>query len=82
MSLSSLTFVAVYIAALVLAFVRHPGFGLFSYLWVFYNYPRSRWWGPELPEVRWSLIAAVVTFIAVLFRQSSTVQSPPSDDRL
>ncbi len=65
MSITALGFLGVYAIGLVLAFVRHPRYGLFAYLWVFYNHPPSRWWGEQLPDVRWSLIAAIVTMLAI-----------------
>ena len=66
MSLTAVGFVAIYIAGLGLAFFANPIFGLFAYLWAFYNDPASRWWGESLPDLRWSLTAAIVTLIATL----------------
>jgi len=65
MSLSLLAFLGFYGSGLVLAFVRHPIFGLFTYMLAFYVHPPSRWWGALLPDLRWSLLAGVVTLIAV-----------------
>lgn len=75
MTLTGLVFLFVFFAALVLAFVRHPLFGLFAYISVFYLHPPSRWWGASLPELRWSFVAAVVTLIAMLFHR------PPAGER-
>lgn len=66
MSATAIGFVGVYLIGLILALVRHPIFGLLTYLWAFYNHPPGRWWGDALPSVRWSLIAAIVTFIATV----------------
>lgn len=79
MSISALVFVGVYAIGLLLAFARHPGYGVFAYLWVFYNHPPSRWWGAELPELRWSLIAAVVTLIAIAFNRDAREDTTESD---
>lgn len=68
MSLTALGFLGIYVLGLVLAFARHPSFGLLSYVWAFYNLPPSRWWGSELPDVRWSLVAAGVTAVALIVR--------------
>jgi O-antigen ligase len=65
MALSALAFLMLFFIGLVLAFAIHPRFGLFTYLAVFYIHPPSRWWGDMLPDFRWSLIAAVVTLIAL-----------------
>ena len=66
MSATAIGFIGVFALGLLLAFVVNPKYGLYAYLWVFYNNPPSRWWGAALPNVRWSLIAAVVTMIAIV----------------
>ncbi len=71
MSFSAIAFLVVYAIGLLLAFVRHPSFGLLSYMWTFYNLPPSRWWGSELPNVRWSLVAAGVTAIALMLHAAA-----------
>ncbi len=68
MTLTGLAFMLVFLAALVVALVRYPIVGLFAYIGVFYLHPPSRWWGAFLPDLRWSLLAAVVTLVAVLWR--------------
>ncbi|HVY62492.1 MAG TPA: O-antigen ligase family protein [Planctomycetota bacterium] len=66
MSLTAIAFVAAYFVLLGLAFVRHPIFGLFAYLFAFYNHPPARWWGKALPDLRWALVAAAVTLVAIV----------------
>jgi O-antigen ligase len=66
MSLTGLAFVAAFFGAIGLALFRHPVFGLYAYVAVFYLHPPSRWWGESLPDLRWALFAAAVTFIATL----------------
>ena len=54
----------------MLALVRHPIYGLVTYIGVFYVHPPSRWWGQGLLfDVRWSLLAAAVTVLALLVRR-------------
>src|SRR6188768_2255398 len=61
-------FVLFCLVCTVLAFVRHPIYGLYLYLGVTYVFPPARWWGALLgADLRWSLMAAVVTVLAVLF---------------
>src|SRR5262245_25694405 len=69
MSLTAIGFLFVYVMGLVLAFVRHPSFGLLAYIWAFYNLPPSRWWGSDLPDVRWSLVASTVTALALMLHE-------------
>lgn len=65
-------FVVLFLAASLQAFVRHPIYGLMLYVAVFYVHPPSRWWGQGLMlEVRWSLVAAAVTLLALLIHKPS-----------
>jgi O-antigen ligase len=76
MSLTALVFVGVYAAGLVMALVRDPRYGLYAYLWAFYLHPPSRWWGDTLPDIRWSLVAAVVALIATAIHRDTTPREP------
>lgn len=75
LSIPALLFLMLFMGGCVLAFARHPVYGLLTYLAVFYSHPPSRWWGASLPGVRWSLVAAAVTVLALLVRKSS----PPKE---
>lgn len=66
MSLTGLAFLVAFVAVMGLALFRHPLFGLYGYVAVFYLHPPSRWWGETLPDLRWSLLAATITLIATL----------------
>lgn len=68
MSLTAIGFVALYFGLLVAALVKRPFFGLCAYLMAFYMHPPARWWGDSLPDLRWSLTAALVTLLAVLIK--------------
>jgi hypothetical protein len=63
---SAAAFALFFVASIVLAFARHPFFGLGLYLVVYYIHPPSRWWGYMLPDLRWSLIAGTVALLAVI----------------
>jgi hypothetical protein len=65
MGLTGIVFTLAFAACLALALMRHPRFGMFAYLAAFYIHPPSRWWGAALPNMRWALLAAAVTLIAV-----------------
>ena len=75
MSLTGLAFLGAFLGGLVLALARHPLFGLYTYVAVFYLHPPSRWWANDLPDLRWALLAAAVTLIATLRMPQDT--SPP-----
>jgi O-antigen ligase len=66
MALTGIVFLVVFVACIVLALVRDPRIGLYTYLAMFYLHPPSRWWGAFLPDLRWALIAAVATLLATL----------------
>lgn len=69
MSITGYIFIAVFATVMWLAVFRSPLFGLYAYVAVFYLHPPSRWWGLSLPDVRWSLVAAGVTLLAIWIRQ-------------
>jgi O-antigen ligase len=50
---------------MLMALFKHPRFGMLAYLMAFYVHPPSRWWNYALPEIRWSLLASIVTVIAI-----------------
>lgn len=53
----------------VMAFTHHPVFGLYFYMATTYVHPPSRWWADMLPDLRWALLSAVITIIAVLYHR-------------
>ena len=67
MSIPALLFLApAFAAACAAAFVRHPIYGLMTYVAVFFLHPPSRWWGQGLLSYgRWAVMAAFVTLLAV-----------------
>ena len=77
MSVTGLLFVVAFLAGCVAAFVRHPVYGLVTYIGVFYLHPPSRWWGQGLLlDVRWSLIAAGVALVAVMVNPPKQPTAP------
>jgi len=70
MSIAALGFILIYFGGLFIAvFQRKPIFGLASYLVAFYLHPPVRWWGQSLPDLRWSLLAALVTLFAIFLNR-------------
>lgn len=51
---------------IVLTFVRHPIYGLYTYMFAFYMAPSYTWWRNDVPDLRYLFIAAVVAVIASL----------------
>lgn len=63
MSITALLVFLVYVAGVVLALQGEAIFALLSYFWIFYNDPQTSWWGKELPDLRYSLVAAAVALL-------------------
>jgi O-antigen ligase len=68
LALTGVLFLICFALGCVLAFARHPIYGLITYIAVYYLNPWTRWWGAGLPGLRWSLLAATITLVALLIR--------------
>jgi len=68
MSLTAFVWVTAYTTSAIMAFVN-PAYGLFGYFLDYYGHPPLRWWGDELPDLRWSLIISLVTLGALVICQ-------------
>ncbi len=66
--LTAVAFLFAYSSACLMALFRHPIYGLITYVLLIYLHPPSTWWGGLVPSVRWSLLAAAITVVAVLIR--------------
>jgi O-antigen ligase len=75
--LTGLAFTFLFLGLLSLALWRHPVFGLYAYLAVFYVHPPSRWWSAMLPDLRWALLAGVVTLVAIYIHRNKLAKAPP-----
>jgi O-antigen ligase len=79
MSATAALFVLLFIAGCVQALARHPVFGVMTYVLVFYVSPSDRWWGQgALHGMRWALIAAVVTAVAIVVHRPPRPAIPMS----
>ena len=74
MSQTGLAFFLVFIAGTLAALFIRPAYGLYLYIGVFYADPPSRWWGAGLPQIRWSLVAAIFTLLAILVNQNRSAR--------
>ena len=79
MSITAIAVFAIFFLGLILAFAVHPIFAIFSYLWIFYNHPPAFWWGVDVPELRYSLIAAMVALVSS-FRLKDKPLTPWSEN--
>jgi len=66
MSASAGIFVLLFLLGCGLALVRHPVFGVMTYVLLFYVSPADRWWGQgALEGMRWALAAALITAMSI-----------------
>jgi O-antigen ligase len=66
MTLTAIFYLLFYFVGLGKALAGKPIWGLYIYFFAFYFHAPSQWWGKALPDLRWSLLAALVTLIALL----------------
>ena len=77
MSASAAAFVLLFAVGCLAALVRHPIYGLMTYVLVFYVSPSDRWWGTGvLAGGRWALVAAVITAIAIVIHRPRPMTIP------
>jgi putative inorganic carbon (hco3(-)) transporter len=70
MSLTPLFWLVIY-CGLALASFINPAFGMLGYFHEYYNRPELKWWGKELPDLRWNFIIAAVLGVSFLLRRGS-----------
>lgn len=77
MSLAPLAFFIFFIGGSLVSLVRGPLWGLLVYVGVFYVHPPSRWWGDEIPELRWSLYSAIIVLLSTVAHMKDIVPKSP-----
>lgn len=66
MPITAVAFVFLFTIGLIRSF-KSPFLGLLTYFFVYYMHPPGKYWGAALPEIRWTLLIALTTFIGVIF---------------
>jgi O-antigen ligase len=60
-----------------MSLAKHPFWGLLTYIFLYYNCPSPlyNWWASDLPDFRWSLLAAIVVIasMAIHFNKTNKV---------
>ena len=74
---SAAAFALFCLACSVLAFKRHPIYGVYFYIATTYVFPPGRWWGYLFPDVRWAFVAAAVTTLAIVLNRGKLRPKPP-----
>jgi hypothetical protein len=73
---SAAAFAVFCLVCAVLAFTRHPIWGVYFYLATTYIYPPGRWWGYLFGDLRWALLSAAITALAVVFHRGKLKAKP------
>jgi hypothetical protein len=73
---TAIGFALAFAFTLVYALARDPMFGLFAYFAAFFVHPPSRWWGASLPDLRWVLLAGVVSLAAIYLHREKLAPKP------
>lgn len=74
--LSAAAFALFCLVCTVFAFTRHPIWGVHFYLATTYVFPPGRWWGYIFGELRWALLSALVTALAIAFHRGKLKPRP------
>lgn len=75
--ISAAVFALFSLVCTVFAFTRHPIWGVYFYLATTYVFPPGRWWGFVFGDLRWALLSAGVTMLAVLFHRGKLQPKKP-----
>ncbi len=73
MSLTPIIWLITYVGGALMALV-HPIYGVLTYFLTYYQMPQFRWWGRQLPNLRYSMIISLV-WVVGFFRMRHSL--PP-----
>lgn len=68
MPITALGFLAVFMIGCLVA-LKRPYVGLLLYFFVYYMHPPGKYWGAYIPEMRWTLIVAVITLVSTFIHE-------------
>jgi probable O-glycosylation ligase (exosortase A-associated) len=66
MSNTTTVWLLTYVSGALMAFVN-PVYGVYTYFLDYYAHPPLRWWGKDLPDLRWSLSISLITLLSMFF---------------
>ena len=75
MSLTGLAYLLVVAVGSLMSISGRPFIGLLLYIFTFYFYAPGSWWGGSLPDLRWSLLSALVTLIGLFVENKKDIPS-------
>lgn len=73
MNLYPIFFLFVFVVGSAFSLLRGPIWGLLTYVFVYFNIPSQQWWGGDVPDIRWSLVTAVILIISCVRHRDQLV---------
>jgi hypothetical protein len=70
MPITAIGFVLIFVIGSLVT-LRKPFVGILLYFFCFYMHPVGKYWGSFLPEIRWTLIVAVLTLIGAIIHEKN-----------
>jgi hypothetical protein len=70
MPITAIGFVLIFLVGAAFT-LKKPIVGILLYFFCYYMHPPGKYWGAYLPEVRWTLIVALLTLISVFIHEKS-----------
>lgn len=64
------------VVCVVFAFRRHPIWAVYFYLATTFVFPPGRWWGYVFGDIRWALLSALITALAIMFHRGKLAEKP------
>ncbi len=65
-----------------LSLARGPVWALMTYVFIYFNIPSHQWWGGQVPDLRWSLIAAAMMLLSCAIHSEQLTSEPWHRNRL
>ena len=70
MSKFGAAFILIFLTGCVASVFRNPFYGILLYELEYFLHPSSRWWGRDLPDIRYAFTVVAVMFIGYMTRSS------------
>ena len=70
MGIYPLFFLLLVLGGWLCAIFRGPIWALVTYVFIYFNIPSHQWWGGQVPDLRWSLIAAAILIVSCIIHSS------------
>lgn len=66
MGTTTLIYLLLFFGLIFRSLAQNPIYGLYAYTLTIYMYAPGSWWGSSLPDLRWSMLSALVTLVSIM----------------